>query len=79
MPSTQFTKVKALHLRLESELDRLSKKLTDKYKREIVITVTSDGLCVMFKDQDMTGITLDEFERLSKAPGFDTRDIVTCL
>jgi hypothetical protein len=47
--------------------------------REISLTITGDGLCVMFADQGDTGIGLDEFEEFAKLQGFDTTKIVTTL
>lgn len=74
-----FRKVKRLHSELHKELERLSDALTKKFDREICVSITTDGLCVMFEDQDLTGITLDEFEKLSSVPCFDTWDIQTVL
>jgi hypothetical protein len=74
-----FRKIKRLHNETKLELYRLSKTLSDKFDREINITFTSDGICVMFEDKGMTGISLEEFEALSKQKGFDTRQIETYL
>lgn len=75
----KFTKIKKLHTEYHSELDRLSKLLSDKFSREIIVTPTTDGLCVIFEDEDATGVTLDDFEKMMKEPYFDTRLIRTIL
>lgn len=64
---------------MSKEFCLLEKLLTERFGREMCVTWTSDGLCVMFEDRDLTGIGLDEFEALLKEPGFDTREIQTCL
>ncbi len=75
----KFDKVKKLHSAFQKELDSLSESLSLKFEREMIITPTSDGLCVIFEDQDATGIALDDFEKMMEEPGFDTLQIVTIL
>jgi len=74
-----FRKVKRLHSELHKELERISDALTKKFDRDMCVSPTSDGLCVIFEDQNMTGVTLDEFEKLSSAPDFDVWSIQTVL
>lgn len=79
MNPKEFHKIKRLHKEMSAEFDRLEIILTKEFGREMCVTWTSDGLCVMFEDLGLTGIGLDEFENLIKNPNFDIWEIETSL
>lgn len=74
-----FRKVKRLHEELQEEFWRLEKCLTEKYGCKMVVTWTSDGLCVMFEHANLTGVGLDVFEELVKDKNFDPFSVETVL
>lgn len=74
-----FRKLKRLCRELDAERDRISEAMSKKYQRKILVNFTSDGLCVMFDDQNMTGVGLEEFEEMAKEKDFDIWSVQTVL
>ena len=64
----------------EQSRDALSAFIRQEFGREdISVTETGDGICVIFDDEDATGVGVDYFIEMSKIPGFDIHNIETYL
>ena len=67
-------------MQLQSEMKKLQEQLIRKYGREdLYVSDHTDGICVMFENEGDTGLTIGDFIKQSKEPGFDIENIETYL